>query len=371
MKQRADGRYCKTVTVNGQRHFIYGDSPEEVEDKYIDLKYNQKKGMVLNDKTTLGELATEWYDTYIRDSKSQKTQDLYKSIINTHIAEFAHFKLKEIKPLMIDKYIKKLDKSKSLEHKIRITFNQIFKLAKANRLIDDNPMEYVKPVAQDDPKREFLSEANRNIVLKALEGHRGYLLVYTILNTGMREGEALALTWNDFDDKNSIINVDKAVEWVGGKPEVKEPKTKSGIRQIPIPDNLRDALLYEKEHRKRISKFIFTHQNGGMHTETSASNLWRKTKARVTKYIKDNVIADGKGLLKLNLTFRMLRHTYATALYDAGIDIKSAQEILGHSDFKITMNIYTHIQTERREKNVIKIQDLYNKKKLEKAAESS
>lgn len=374
MKKRSDGRYCKTVTVEGVRQFIYGDSAEEVEDKYLELKLKIKKGMQLNDKITLGELAIEWYDTYIKDNKSQQTQYMYKAVINNHITEFAHYKLKDIKPLMIDKYLKKLDKSKSLEHKIRITFNQLFKLAKANKIIDYNPMEHVKASALDDPKREFFNEQQRDIILKALEDHRSYLIVITLLNTGMREGEALALSWDDFDYNNSVIYVVKAIEWVKGQPEIKKPKTKSGIRTIPIPEILRDALQYEKDHRKSISPYIFPHQNGGMHTQTSAANLWETAKAKVNRYVEDKVnkkIEDEEQKIKINLTFRALRHTYATALYDAGIDLKSAQEILGHADFKITMNIYTHIQNERRENNVIKIQDLYKKKEAEKAASIS
>jgi integrase len=373
LKKRADGRFCKTVTIEGQRQFIYGDTEAEVDDKYLELKMKLKKGMQLDDSITLGELAVEWYDTYIKDCRAQKTQEMYKTILNNHIARFAHYKLKDIKPLMIDKYLKKLGKSKSLEHKIRITLNQIFKLAKANKIIDYNPMEHVKPTAKGDPRSEFLNTQQRDIVLAALKGHRSHLYVFTLLNTGMRRGEALALTWDDFDYTNSVIYVVKAIEWVEGKPEVKEPKTKAGIRSIPIPEELRDALKYEKDHRKSISPYIFPHENGGMHTKTSEHNLWETIKAKVDKYLMDYInkdIKDEDQKVNISLTYRALRHTYATALYDAGIDLKSAQEILGHADFKITMNIYTHIQNERREKNIIKIQDLYGKKEAEKTAQN-
>ncbi|MFZ5352540.1 MAG: tyrosine-type recombinase/integrase [Bacillota bacterium] len=80
---------------------------------------------------------------------------------------------------------------------------------------------------------------------------------------------------------------------------------------------------------------------------------------------------DNEPKLSINLTYRLLRHTYATALYDAGIDLKSAQGILGHADFRVTMNIYTHIQKERKQANLIKIQDLYKKKEENLAAENS
>lgn len=370
MKKRTDGRYTKTVTVEGKRQFIYGYSEEEVLDQYLELKMKLKKGMQLDDNITLGEMAIEWYDIYIKDEKSQKTQDMYKSIINTHIAEFADYKLKDIKPIMIDKYFKKLNKSKSLEHKIRITFNQIFKLAIANKIIDYNPMNHVKSTAQDNPNRKYLDENGRNIVLRALEGHRSHLLVLTILNTGMREGEALALTWNDIDYKKSVIHVVKAIEWVEGKPKEKKPKTKAGIRQIPLTDELAEALQIAYENRNDISPYIFSHRDGGMHTETSASNLWDTAKAKVKRYLRDEVNKDKDqdDRINIKLTFRLLRHTYATALYDAGIDLKSAQEILGHADFKITMNIYTHIQNKRREKTIIQIKDLYKKKDAEKTA---
>jgi integrase len=360
MKKRSDGRFVKTVTVEGKRHFIYGDSQEEVDNKYIDLRINQKKGLVLNDKTTVGEMATKWYESHIMANKklALKTKEMYAYIVNHHIKVFADYKLKEVKPLTIEEYINKLGKSKSLEHKIRITLGQIFKAAKANKLIEDNPMEYIKAVAPDEPKREFLEEDERNTVLGALEDReRAFKLVKTLLYTGMRLGEALALMWKDLDEKNNTISISKAVEFDEGKTNNKKTKTKAGNRVVPIPNEIKEMLVSDKGK----SLYIFPQVNGKMHTQYSIYSFWKRVQDRVEKYINtlNEKKSEDEKIEKIHLTFRTLRHTYATGLYDADVDIKYAQYLLGHEDAQITMNIYTHISKFRHKENVFKIDSLY------------
>lgn len=124
-------------------------------------------------------MAIEWYKIKIKDIKAQRTQEMYKSIINNHIIVFADYKLTDIKPLMLEKCLNSQSgKSKSLVYKIRLAYNQIFKTAKVNRLIEINPIEGIAPTGQDDPKRKCLTEGERDIVLEALYGCRNYLYGY-------------------------------------------------------------------------------------------------------------------------------------------------------------------------------------------------
>ncbi|HYE82651.1 MAG TPA: site-specific integrase [Clostridia bacterium] len=364
LKKRKDNRFVRTVTVEGTRHFIYGKTAEEAADNLAEFKRKLKKGIALNDKTTVGEMATKWYDAHIKKNKklALKTKEMYKYIINEHVTNFSEYVLSDVKPIMIEEYLNGLGKSKSLEHKIRITLGQIFKAAKVNKLIEDNPIEYVKPIAPDDPKREFLEEIERNIVLDALEGSdRAYRMVQAFLYTGMRLGEAVALTWKDIDKDNNTITISKAAEFDKEKTNLKGPKTKAGNRTIPVPEEIIKLLLEDKGN----SIYVFPQVNGKMHTQYSIYSFWKRIQDRIEKYIKEiNESKSDDEKVEMELpTFRTLRHTYATALYDAGVDIKYAQYLLGHEDVQITLNIYTHISKFKQSKNAPKVYNLYQNNK--------
>lgn len=364
LKKRKDNRFVRTITIDGNRKFVYGKTASEADSNLDELKQKIKKGIILNDDTTVGEMAVVWYDAYIENSKKAlKTKEMYKDIINNHVSKFADYKLTEIRTIMIDKYINKLNRSSSLKHKIKITLNQIFKAAKINKLIEDNPIQYVDPVKQDEPKRDFLEGEERIIVLDALKNNdRAYVIVQAFLYTGMRMGELLALTWNDIDSTNNTINISKSTEFDKGKTNIKGPKTKAGYRTIPIPPDITHLLLKNKDKVKSL--YVFPKIDGKIHTQSSIYSLWSRIRKQIERHIiKLNV--DKPNNTKIEIikpTFRTLRHTYATALYDAGVDPKYAKYLLGHEDIKITLGIYTHISKFRHQKNLPKIMNLYRTK---------
>ena len=230
-----------------------------------------------------------------------------------------------------------------------------------NGYIGFNPVAGSIIDAIDDPKRECLSEIQRNILLEALQGHKGYLFICTLIYTGMRRGEALALTWNDVDLDAGMIKVTKAIEFDGSTPRIKAPKTKRGYRTIPIPLELTVLLKAAKKTSKSL--YIFPKcGKDGIYTKTLIDNLWRKISGAIKRYFKEH---ENLKDYQFSLTYRMLRHTYATGLFDAGVDELSAAEIMGH-DVKIMRGIYTHIQEGRRIRTIAKINNLYKPTPSEK-----
>ena len=214
--------------------------------------------------------------------------------------------------------------------------------------------------APDKPKREFLSGAQREKLLEILKGNRLYPLIYTMLYPSMRQGVALALTWNDIDFDKKIIRVTKGTEYVKSKPREKAPKTSRGNRTIPMPEELSKFL---QEHKKKIkSLYVFPGHAGGPMGLTELDSHWRKAKRKIEKWFESNSDAN---IEPFNLTCRLLRHTYCTGLFDAGIDEVSAAEIMGH-DVSIVREVYTHISDERKKATVEKIETLYKAKKRSK-----
>jgi integrase len=359
---------------NYKRIPIYASSESELEEKVLQYKIELAKGMQAGVKMKLDDWMIKWYEAYKKGNKhkkiSIKTDKMYQNAINYHISPvLGQMDLKEIRQINIRRFLNKLIGSRSKIHKIYITLNQIFKTAVGNGYIGINPMDGIKIDAPDDPKRRFLTDTQRIILLDALTGHKGYDYVFALLYTGMRMGECIALTWNDIDLENKIIHVNKAIEYDGVKPLIKAPKTKNGVRDIFIPKELADLLMARKQRINSIYVFPWCDKDG-IHTQTSIDNLWRKIRGAVERYFKinkkdkDDVKKHKEELRnhRFNLTYRVLRHTYATALYDAKIDESLAKRQMGHSTIQVTKDIYTHIQESKKKEISNKIDKLFQAK---------
>lgn len=188
------------------------------------------------------------------------------------------------------------------------------------------------------------------------------MLFLTALDTGLREGELFALTWNDIDFENSHINVNKSYKLVKNvdtgeyKDIIQLPKTKNSIRIVPIPNHLIAKLKQYKLHQKALKlemanlyndkNLVFCNMYGNY---LSSSNVLKKFK----KVLKENNLDQRK--------FHDLRHTYATRLFELGEDPKTVQKLLGHSSISITLDTYTHVLADMKEKAVSKLNNLYEK----------
>ena len=330
MKKRKDGRYCLTVTLDGKKHFIYGESPKEVE--------NNKKQFLLNydkiqEKKITGEIFKEvaeaWWEEH-KPTLAYSSLRYYQAPYNNVIENFGENLIKEILPIQIDTYIKSLA-NKKYSHKSvfarLMILRQIFDYSVLHGYIQYNPTLSVKvpknlsKIEREAPSEDIVAKIKNSI------GNTFYLFALTALYSGCRRGELLALTSEDIDFKNKKININKSVYHVHNKPYIKEPKTKNGIRTIPLLEPLESILKPLK-----IKGYLFN-LNGEMLTDKQARTLW-------DKYCEET---------KIKITIHQLRHAYATRLYELDIDEKSAQDLLGHADIKTTQNIYTHIRDTKRE----------------------
>ena len=154
----------------------------------------------------------------------------------------------------------------------------------------------------------------------------------------------LALTWGDIDFKNKEITVNKSVGFHGNQPYLKSTKTKSGTRQVILLDCLAEKL---KPLRKNKDELLFGCENGYL------------TERRFATIHEHWVEATGLE----DVTAHMLRHSFATYLFEAGVSVKDVQEIIGHSQYSTTMDIYTHITKEHREEALQKANKYKSKHK--------
>lgn len=165
----------------------------------------------------------------------------------------------------------------------------------------------------------------------------GGLFAYLVLYTGLRRGEALALTPADIKDKYIVVN--KSVSYPDNQPLLKGTKTDAGTRYVPLP-------IFVKDRIKPLltGKYLFEDVSGGMLTEKHYEKMWK----------------DYQALTGLTITAHQLRHAYASVvLRNAGMDDFDTKEFIGHADITTTRNIYTHITNERLQSAANLITEIY------------
>lgn len=344
-KKRADGRYLSQILIgyqdDGKPKFknIYGRTIPELENKINEFKAQMNKGIILDDKNlTVREWSNIWLNTY-KSGVAYNTNRRYEFTLHKQILPYiGDAKISKIKLVDVQNLINKLANqySASTLKKVRGSLNQLFKCAIQNHLIYINPVDGVQLPNKQQSEKQFLSESQIEHVTAFCASYKDGIFILTLLYTGMRREEIVPLTWDDVDLEENIITVNKAVEFINNQPNIKPPKTAKSSREIPILDILRPYLIKLKSESD--GSLLFCNSKGNMHTETSLRRLWERFMKNYNDYLVENQQESE------HFTMHILRHTFATILFSAGVDIKTAQSILGHSTISVLLDIYTHLE---------------------------
>ena len=291
-----------------------------------DLKRNVKK-----QDNYLGKITFKSFsEMYLEHEKLYKESKTIESLI-TVIRRFENLNDKEIcKITNLD--IQKITDNMTKEHLNNNTIryylkilNSIFLCAKFKyNILDEVPSKYIKIGKPIPTKKRALNDDEIKDLLLKFKDTKYYLVVYLAVNTGMRVGEILGLTWNDIDFNNCLINVNK--QWKKLKDNswgLGSVKSKNSTRIIPISNSVAKELLKHKT--------IINIDNRVFNFKSKDSVL-----LRVNKLLKEN---------GFNISPHELRHTYATKLIANGVDFKTAAKILGHS-VEQTMKVYSHVNND-------------------------
>lgn len=229
---------------------------------------------------------------------------------------------------------------RTLERYVRALAN-VFEFAKKERAYKySNPCDDVKiPKNAMQTERDAISLYMIRLILET--EHRAKLAISIMLLAGLRRGELTALTWDDIMLDKKIIDINKSYDFK--ECVTKDPKSKSGIRQIPINDILLKILTEAKSEAK--GSFVIEKTRGGRMSEKAWLRLFESymlaLKAKDAE-IKENQTSRKDDEVFEEFTSHQLRHTYCSMLQWSGVDIKIAQELMGHSEYEVTANVYTH-----------------------------
>lgn len=328
MKKRKDGRYVKVVTLNGKKIYFY--SSENTEAKAIkDLSRQILQYSVKEEKGRLfSDVAQEWEENHCAKLE-YNTARRYKTLLKHAVNAFEDKYIKEMMPIDIERFVEYFAMrdyaTKTIKDQLSVV-RLVFKYAYIKGYIDSDPTRYISPPkGKASVPRAALTEEEIEIVKQSVNCTFG-LFVYFLLYTGLRKGEALALQYKDIDFKRKEIYVSKSVYHDGNKPYIKSTKTHNGIRTVILPDVLADILT-----KGDSDNYVFSDNGISPLSNSSFQTKW-------AKYCRET---------GLNITAHQLRHSYATILFEANIDVKDAQNLMGHSDISVTRNIYTHIRSNR------------------------
>lgn len=365
MKQRADGRYCCQIVIGRDENnkkiikTVYGYSPEEVENKVKAIKTDMGRGVDVAGADTSFK---EWAKMFLTVEKLRLNKRVYsgkKVCIEAFYPTFGNTAITMVKPFQVEQVLAHLAENNPYTHKpssaktlkeYKVACGQVFKYAQKNRAITFNPCDFasIPSIAVPQNERRALTQKER----KWIEECEDYsaLPAMIALYAGLRRGEMAALTWDDVDLKNKTITVSKAYDY--SNKRVKMPKTKSGIRIVHIPNILTEAL----KSAPRRSNFVVSLDGGRV---TSAQ--WERMNRDLLRAIDEKHGTPVKVKVGVKYTclisirpfgWHDLRHTYATILYEAGVDAYTAKELLGHKDLSTTLKIYTHLSNEQRNRSV-------------------
>lgn len=345
--KRADGRYCTsiTVTLDGEKKkkTVYGKTVREVDDKIAELRSSSNKGVVVDDRsTTLAELARRWLSRKEIEVEAN-TYAGYENCVNVHIVpKIGDTRLKDLKKHHLQDLLTSLmaQGKRATAQKVRVTLGQLIDEAVENEYIFKDIAKTLSiPRAQKTKKRALTDEEVALLSVAQLP-LKQRVFIDTIQCTGIRRGEALALTPDDVDTVNKKITINKTVVFKKNQSFIK-PRTKSdeGMRTLPIPDKLNEEL---KELISDAPEYLFSQQNGKQMTRSGFRRFWEQIEKNIEK-------STGQALPK-DVTPHIFRHTYATKLFSAGVDVKTAQYLLGHASVKVTLEIYTHLEKQNVDK---------------------
>lgn len=345
----------KTATFtlpDGTRKYVYAKTQEELDEKVFNLKLQMKLGVDLNDKTTVGELVKLWYTTDVEGKIQSSTERSLKSALNCHLLPMvSDYVAKDVSPVQVRLWVNEFNKlnQNSARQCVR-ALRCAFELAEENGLVYKSPfLARYKAHGRACEKREALTPEQEKQLLDAVRTTRAYLFVWMALATGMRRGELLGLMWDCVNLDDGVIYVRRGlVTGADGFYHMENhTKTQAGIRDLPIPDDLRSAL---REHRaKSRSLYVFTQLNGCPFASSSAFNSFWRNHVRRWYGPEAEQSKKRKGVVTdCYVTPHVLRHTFATRCFEAGVDIKEVQYLMGHESTAITMDLYTHYCKEAR-----------------------
>lgn len=373
--QRPDGRYMGRFTFSGERYTLYNLDLKELKKELNNLRYEVENGLYVKETNmTVDAWFRIWIEDYKKNTVKYGTYIIYNDMYDAHICKvLGKKKLADIRPQHIQNIYNTMSKdgySQKTIGLVAVVLGGMFKQAYRNQIIRKNPVELVTRPRKQTKKKDLrvMNREEQKIFLKYATDSLYYNVYQVALATGLRSGELRVLEWEDIDFKNRSIHVTGTLKYHKGEGYRKDlPKTATSDRIIPMIDEVYKILKQQRKEQAEmkmklgtlwcpaagLENLVFTSQYNrkgyGIPIGSAALNDDLK---KIIERIRDD------GIKFEAITPHTLRHTFATRGLENGIQPKVMQELLGHTSFSMTMDIYSHVLPDTKADEIQKIANI-------------
>lgn len=335
------------ITINGKRYSFTGPTKSSVSKQITELKTQFYNGELNESKMTVAELTKIWLKRKERSAMTEQSLIRLEAMINNHLLPaFGEMKLSDLNRSVIEeKYARIFQektgrdyKEKTYSHStvnaLSSQFRKMLQFAVQEGYINKNPHIGVELHKLRPPKKvyAYTLDENKKILDYTLNNGPLYWIYWLLVTTGMRFGEAVALTWDDVDLKKGTIDINKISVELHGSPFIQNrTKTNAGMRNIYISRSqiavLRDIYNYF-DQSLNYRNLVIPNTRYGIITSANSRRRWMRVCAEL------DIPYHG---------IHALRHTWATRALESGAPVKTVSAMLGHKNVITTMNIYQDV----------------------------
>lgn len=356
--KRSDGRYRRSFKYEGKRYYVYGKSKKEAAEKEIEKLKQLKEGEAERKNPTLNQYYTTFTNCRrgsVKEASIRCQSFMFNAAANIEIdgnkKTLGELRINDITPKDIQHVQMELantERTTETVNNIMAHLKHVFNAAVKDETIVRNPCRCISNLKKKEiPARETihraLNEEETQLFFRAARERKSYYYnVFSLMiQTGMRVGEVGALTPFDIDERNKYIYVRKTItrNEIGGYIIGDSAKTLSGVRDIPLSPSMLDTIREQKKlnnllFKDNLPKTIFPSLKGALLRDYSVDR-------EIERICKQAGVE--------RFSSHAFRATFATRFIEQRPeDFKILSEILGHSDVKITLNLYTHVMDARK-----------------------
>ena len=385
--QRPDGRYVYSyVGWGGKRQYVYAKTLKELRQKEEKIQKELESGVDpgMADRITLNEL----YDKYMAQKYDLKdsTKAVYQYMFDRFVRpSFGNRVIGSIRYSDVKKFYYSL----ILEYGLHINtidgihaqLNPAFTMAIRDCILSQNPCTGVtKEIKRSriwaDNARHALTRAEQDKFMEFLQKEKSCRrwepILTVLLGTGLRIGECLALRWEDVDLDNRLIYVRLSLsyrEFGKGHAEkhISTPKTNSGVRTVPMLQEVYTAFLKEREiqwHKGGCTEmidgyggFVFANEHGKAYSPNSINRAIERIRISCNEQELRNALKEEREpVLIPHFSAHHLRHTFCTRMVENEMNVAILREIMGHRTLSTTLEIYTTVSNEKKRESVLSLQ---------------